>query len=298
MWIIEGETSADRIEGSMHTPGQTSDHSSFCSEAAGIYGALLTIWFFVEEYITKGTITIACDGRSVLDRLNSKKTIDPFAAHSDLLRACKSIQAQMPCTTKLIHVKGHQDNGSPTVLSREAWLNIEADLMAKSRIASGNPSHPNSLLPFEPWRLLINNTKVVKQHHRAIRSTMNGPAAQQYWRGKNRREQSNATGNGHTGNGESAERKHTREEVMGDKTHHRSLCTQKKYGTKRPKINHHLSEMPSRIGGQTAYNPVPSRKCKRTMEAKHPETQPVDEGSRHGPRNLFRDTKSTHAMDT
>ncbi len=113
-----------------------------------------------------------------------QKTINPFAAHLDLLHACKSIQAQMPCTTKLIHVKGHQDNGSPTVLSREAWLNIEADLMAKSRITSGNPSHPNSLLPFEPWRLLINNTKVVKQHHRAIRSTMNGPAAQQYWRKK------------------------------------------------------------------------------------------------------------------
>jgi len=94
-WIIEGETSADRIEGSMHTPGQMSDHSSFRSKAASIYGALLNIWFFVEEYITKGTITIACDGRSVLDRLNSKKTIDPFAAHSDLLRASESIHAQL-----------------------------------------------------------------------------------------------------------------------------------------------------------------------------------------------------------
>jgi len=168
-WIIEGEMSADRVEGSMHTPGQTSDHSSFHSKAASIYGALLTIWFFVvEEYSTKGTITITCDGRLVLDRLNSKKTIDPFAAHSDLLRACKSIQTQLPCTTKLIHVKGHQDKGSPMVLSQEAWLNIEADLIAKSHIASGNPSHPNSLLPFEPWRLLISNTKVSKQHHRVI----------------------------------------------------------------------------------------------------------------------------------
>jgi len=61
-WIIKGETSADRIEGSMNTPGQTLDHSSFCSKAASIYGALLTIWYFVEEYPTKRTIMIACDG--------------------------------------------------------------------------------------------------------------------------------------------------------------------------------------------------------------------------------------------
>jgi len=45
-WIIEGKTGDDRIEGSMQTPGDPGDHSSFRSEAAGIYGALLTIWYF------------------------------------------------------------------------------------------------------------------------------------------------------------------------------------------------------------------------------------------------------------
>jgi len=179
-WIIEGETSEDHIKGSMNTPGQKQDHSSFHSEAAGIYGALLTIWYFVQEYPTKGTITVACDGRSVLDHLKSKKSINPFAVHSDLLQASKNIQLQMTCTAKLVHVKGHQDRGYPTVLLREAWLNIEADLKAKSCIASRNPNHPNCPLPFEPWRLVISNAKVAKQHHHAIRLAMNGPVAQQY----------------------------------------------------------------------------------------------------------------------
>jgi len=183
-WIIKGKTLEDWIEGSMNTPGQKLDHSSFWSEAAGIYGALLTVWHFVQEYPTKGTITVACDGRSVLDHLKSKKSIDPFAVHADLLHASKNIQLQMSCTIKLVHIKGHQDRGYPTVLSREAWLNIEADLMAKSHIDSGNPKHPNCPLPFEPWRLLISNEKVTKQHHWAIRLAMNGPAAQQYWREK------------------------------------------------------------------------------------------------------------------
>jgi len=119
----------------------------------------------VQDYPTKETITVACDGRSVLDQLKSKKSIDPFAAHADLLHTCKNIQLQILCKIKFVHVKGHQDKGYPTVLLREAWLNIEADLMAKSRINNATPKHPNLPLPFEPWRLLINNEKVVKQHH-------------------------------------------------------------------------------------------------------------------------------------
>jgi len=150
------------------TPRTKQDHSSFHSEAAGIYGALLMVWYFVQEYLTKGIITVACDGRSVLDRLKSKKSIDPFMAHTDLLRACKNIQLQMSYKIKLVHIKRHQDKGYPTVLSREAWLNIKADLMAKSHINNRTPKHPNLPLPFELWRLLINNKKVAQQHHRAI----------------------------------------------------------------------------------------------------------------------------------
>jgi len=86
--IIEGETADDCIEGSIQTPGQPGDHSSFRSKAAGIYGALLTIWYFSQEYPLTGTITLACDGRSVLDQLQSTKSIDPFAAHADLLHTC------------------------------------------------------------------------------------------------------------------------------------------------------------------------------------------------------------------
>jgi len=37
-WIIEGNNSMDRIKGSMLTPGQSGDHSSFWSKVAGVYG--------------------------------------------------------------------------------------------------------------------------------------------------------------------------------------------------------------------------------------------------------------------
>jgi len=121
-WIIEGETADDCIEGSMQTPGQPGDHSSFRSEVAGIYGTLLTLWYFSQEYPVTGTITLACDGQSVLDRLQSTKTIDPFAAHVDLLRACRSIMRQLTFQVHYSHVKGHQDSGQTTVLSCKACI--------------------------------------------------------------------------------------------------------------------------------------------------------------------------------
>jgi len=46
-WIIEGTHSEDQIEGSMLTPRSLRDHSSFQSEAAGVYSVLLTVWYFI-----------------------------------------------------------------------------------------------------------------------------------------------------------------------------------------------------------------------------------------------------------
>jgi len=53
-----------------------------------------------------GMLTVACDDWLVLDRLQSKKSIDPFAAHTDLLQACKNIQEQMTYKIKFLHIKG------------------------------------------------------------------------------------------------------------------------------------------------------------------------------------------------
>jgi len=42
-WIIEGSTGANQIQGSMITPSATSNHSSFQSKVARIYGIFLTL---------------------------------------------------------------------------------------------------------------------------------------------------------------------------------------------------------------------------------------------------------------
>jgi len=96
-WIIEGTNKTNRIEGSMVALGNMGDHSAFQSKATGLYGLLLTMWYLLKEESTQGVLTVACNGRSVLDRLQSKKPIDPFAVHANLLITCKQIQGQLPC---------------------------------------------------------------------------------------------------------------------------------------------------------------------------------------------------------
>jgi len=131
-WINESETVVSWIKGSMEMPSSPpGDHSSFQSKAAGQYGLLITLHYILSEHQEGGTIKVACNGQSVLDWLCSSKQINPFVARADLLSACRSIAAQLPCKVEFTNVKGHQDNGLPMVLSREVWLNIEADLSAR-----------------------------------------------------------------------------------------------------------------------------------------------------------------------
>jgi len=111
----------------------------------------------VKDNPIHGSLTVACDGKSVLDRLRSRKTINPFTAHADLLRACKNILTQIQCWVKFQHIKGHQDKGQPTVLQHDAWLNIEVDLRAKASIETEYMAKVTKILPMDPLVLIISN---------------------------------------------------------------------------------------------------------------------------------------------
>jgi len=138
----------------------------------------------VKDNPIQGSLTVAYDGKLVLDRLQSRKTIDLFAAHADLLQACKHILKQIQCQVEFQHVKGHQDKGQPTVLQRNMWLNIEVDLRAKASIETEYMAKVTKMLPMEPLVLTISNQQIVKNHKREIQWALNKPPAQQYWKSK------------------------------------------------------------------------------------------------------------------
>jgi len=131
-----------------------------------------------------GNIEIACDGKSVLERIKSKKQLDPFVTHADLLGACRRLAKELPWQIDFQHIKGHQDKGLPTVLSRTAWLNIEADLLAKARITPTHSGQSGYRLPYKPWHLEIAGKRPTKQPKQALRKAMNRPPARAYWQKK------------------------------------------------------------------------------------------------------------------
>jgi len=65
----------------------------------------------------KGSQTIACDGNLAVDRINLQKPITPREAHHDLLGAILMTTMAIPIQITLRHMKGHQDDGTPTTLN-------------------------------------------------------------------------------------------------------------------------------------------------------------------------------------
>jgi len=82
------------------------------------------------------------------------------------------------------HIKGHQDKGYPTALSQTVWLNIEIDLITKSRIESQHQVQQGYKLLYKPWHLAIGGLQTAQHPKHALQNALNGPPAQQYWKAK------------------------------------------------------------------------------------------------------------------
>jgi len=133
----------------MITPGSTDDHSLFCSELAGIYGDLITLDAL--NIGTRGKCHITCNGKSVLDRIQSAYPVLPMEPHADILLVVKNKVSKLGVLIEWIHVKGHQDGKLITVLTRDMWLNIEADLLTKDKVDPTYTGPATYHLPGEGW---------------------------------------------------------------------------------------------------------------------------------------------------
>jgi len=182
-WIIEGRSATSRLIGTMITPSSPKDHSSFRSELTGLYGALCTL-----EALDLGDTTytchIACDGKSALAQITSTHPILPTEPHADLLQAIRTKAGQPGLTVQWRHVKGHQDGTTPTVLTRDAWLNIEADLLAKATVNPAISSPVHYCLPGEGWTCGINQNRVVKQLADTLHNHINKVPIKKHWKKK------------------------------------------------------------------------------------------------------------------
>jgi len=135
-------------------PSTNSNQSAFWSKLAEIYGIVFTLKYLMAEWEEPKDMSflIACNGKSVVDCLNSTKLIQ---AHYDLLSAIQKLRKSLPMTSQLTHVKGHQDMGTTTVLPRTAWMNIKMDMAAKEKVDKNQTKSRAWHIPGEPWSCCI-----------------------------------------------------------------------------------------------------------------------------------------------
>jgi len=179
-WLIEGTNSTTRLIGNWHTPGKASDHSLFCSKVTGILGVLYSLTYFTPTTPTP-PFCLACDGLSVVNRLQNSRPIEPTEPHADLLIAAKTLICNSRYQINLIFVGGHQDTGHPTVLTCNAWLNVEANLIVKEMVNTPFISPPFYKLPGNPWGCYMEKRRIVKQLDSELWWYINGNKALRYW---------------------------------------------------------------------------------------------------------------------
>jgi len=135
---------------------------------------------------------VACNRKSAVDWLNSRKLIKPMEAHYDLLAAIQELQRQSSIMSKIIHIKGHQDLGVITVLSRLAMMNIEMDELAKHTVTTRKVWKGKNAIPEELWSFAIDGRKLVKNIEKQLHKHINSPAIVRYWKTKQRGQQAKA----------------------------------------------------------------------------------------------------------
>jgi len=145
-WMIEAKTASNWIMCTGYMPGVEHDRSTYRSELYGLWGILHTVKKFIMGMgLTKGAMTIACDGLSALKQAQYQQYTNPSVAHYDLIGAICWLWDSLPVDISFEHVKGHQDNGQSLALSWTAWMNIEMDTRAKQKAQTRTPSRSSTV---------------------------------------------------------------------------------------------------------------------------------------------------------
>jgi len=83
--------------------------------------------------------------------------------HFDLLMVARILLTTSQYNIDLVFVRSHQDNGSPTALTHDAWWNIEADSLAKAKAAIPFTGLPVFKLPGNPWGCYVKQQCIITQ---------------------------------------------------------------------------------------------------------------------------------------
>ena len=134
--VINGEIAVIGINGDT---GPIEFQNSYRSEAHGLLSGLIFIQEFHKYYdIPQSKTRSICDSKGLIIRINNNRSITKHTAEADILNEIYSVKTDK---TTFAHVKGHQDTNNVS-LSEEAYINVIADLVARSNISVPTQVHP------------------------------------------------------------------------------------------------------------------------------------------------------------
>jgi len=135
-WVFyHNKTNATLGNGKLITLGYPDNQCTYQSELSGIYGIVSIIReLSMYQDFVGGSITIACDGESILHSCFKPWNSNPLAKHFDLIQATWTAIQTAPLAWSWEHVQGHQDDTND-ILTINEQCNVEMDVAAKEHWA-------------------------------------------------------------------------------------------------------------------------------------------------------------------
>jgi hypothetical protein len=184
-WVLSCPLSPQQITGQVVVPGAAHDHSSYRSELAGVYAALLVVSRLCRFFdVSSGGVLLGCNSKSAL----ATAFVDSSHRHSihspsfDLLGAIRNLLLESPLTRDITHIKAHQDEKVAVQdLSEMEKLNVAMDAAAKVHIPQAYAQLRHYTVYLEPWALWHDTTKISHNLHNTVYGIVHSSQAKLYW---------------------------------------------------------------------------------------------------------------------
>lgn len=186
--IRADELDLDGLDCVNMTPGTQADLDPFRAELGGIYGSIKTVHTILlhsPHHTARGTITLACDCLSAIQRITQAHHPPPKTPHYDLIMTIRLLLSSAPVNWIFQHVHGHQDRTQHyTLLDRPSQLNVDMDQLAKSYWIILNSHRPTPFgLPANttPYSLWCGAHRLTTWNRQLAQQLFYNRATRQYW---------------------------------------------------------------------------------------------------------------------
>ena len=182
--VLTNSVTGEKLTAATRVPGHPTDQSAYRSELAGLYAMLRIVEVLCfHSSLLAGSVDLASDNLSAIDKLQFNRPVVPSDDHFDLLRAIQVLRARCPIKFFFQHVEGHQREKYPErELDEWALANDVADELAGSYWLETVDSHqPFYSICRNEWSVSLGPRKVCKSFKSMIKEFVQTRRLRMWW---------------------------------------------------------------------------------------------------------------------